>query len=204
MGIFIEIIGFLEIIDSIVYSNLNALYCNLDSGDLNLKKEQIQQILIENFVEFWPIYLLSEINRFRKMTEAAGSPTDAHIMQVVAWSYLLTTTLDQNMEEKDFQSVLSAWNVGLQTKQDKTNALGKRLTVSSIAHQTSIAFETVRRRVAKLEEKGFITNSRAHGILLNPQSEFNREIVQELHPMEQKSIVNLFHFFCGYMNEQAR
>jgi hypothetical protein len=173
-------------------------------GNLNLKKEQIQQILTENFVEFWPIYLLSEINRFRKMTEAAGSPTDAHIMQVVAWSYLLTTTLDQNMEEKDFQSVLSAWNIGLQTKQDKKNALGKRLTVSSIAHQTSIAFETVRRRVAKLEEKGFITNSRAHGILLNPESEFNKEILQELHPMEQKSIVNLFHLFCGYMNEQAR
>ena len=160
--------------------------------------------MTENFVEFWPIYLLSEINRFRKMTEVAGSPTDAHIMQVVAWSYLLTTTLDQNMEEKDFQSVLSAWNVGLQTKQDKKNALGKRLTVSSIAHQTSIAFETVRRRVAKLEEKGFITNSRAHGILLNPQSEFNREILQELHPMEQKSVVDMFHRFCGYMKASTR
>ena len=169
-----------------------------------MKKEQIQKILLENFVEFWPIYLLSEINRFRKMTEAAGSPTDAHIMQVVAWSYLLTTTLDQKMEEKDFQSVLSAWNVGLQTKQDKKNGLGKRLTVSSIAHQTSIAFETVRRRVAKLEEKGFITNSRTHGILLNPQSEFNKEIVQVLHPMEQKSVVDMFHRFCGYMKESDR
>ena len=142
MGIFFEIIGLLEMIDLIVYSKTNE-YCYIITcapGDLNLKKEQIQKILIENFAEFWPIYLLSEINRFRKMTEAAGSPADAHIMQVVAWSYLLTTTLDQNMEEKDFQSVLSAWNVGLQTKQDKKNALGKRLTVSSIAHQTSIAF----------------------------------------------------------------
>jgi hypothetical protein len=169
-----------------------------------LDKEKIQQILTDNFADFWPVFLLTEINRFRKMTEAAGSPADAHIMQVVAWSYLLTTTLDRNMEEKDFQSVLSAWNVGLQTKKDKKNALGKRLTVSSIAHQTSIAFETVRRRVAKLEEKGFITNSREHGILLNPQSEFNKNILQELHPMEQKSIINLFHLFCGYMNEQAR
>ena len=196
----------MEIINLFVHSIANkGCYIKTKAlGNLNLKKEQIKQILTENFVEFWPIYLLSEINRFRKMTEAAGSPTDAHIMQVVAWSYLLTTTLDQNMEEKDFQSVLSAWNIGLQTKQDKKNALGKRLTVSSIAHQTSIAFETVRRRVAKLEEKGFITNSRAHGILLNPESEFNKEILQELHPMEQKSIVNLFHLFCGYMNEQAR
>ena len=187
-----------------VEANKDCYIITYALGVLNLKKEQIQKILLENFVEFWPIYLLSEINRFRKMTEAAGSPTDAHIKQVVAWSYLLTTTLDQNMEEKDFQSVFSAWNEGLQTKQDKKNALGKRLTVSSIAHQTSIAFETVRRRVAKLEEKGFITNSRAHGILLNPQSEFNREILQELHPMEQKSVVDMFHRFCGYMKAYTR
>ena len=169
-----------------------------------MDKEEIQQILTENFAEFWPVFLLSEINRLRKMTEAAGSPTDAHIMQVVAWSYLLTTTLDRKMEEKDFQSVLSAWNSGLQTTVDKKGTLDKRLTVSSIAHQTSIAFETVRRRVAKLEEKGFITNSREHGILLNPHSEFNREIVQELHPMEQKSLVSLFHLFCGYMKDKVR
>ena len=169
-----------------------------------MNKKQIQQILTDNFVDFWPIYLLSEINRFRNMTEAAGSPVDAHIMQVIAWSYLLTTTLDQNMEEKDFKSVLSAWNVGLPKGKGKKDRLGKRLTVSSIAHQTSIAFETVRRRVAKLEKKGFITNSREHGILLNPKSEFNKEILQVLHPMEQKSIVNLFHVFIGYMKGQDR
>jgi len=169
-----------------------------------MNKEEIQQILTENFTEFWPVFLLSEINRLRKMTEAAGSPTDAHIMQVVAWSYLLTTTLDRKMAEKDFQSVVSAWNEGLQTTGDKKGALDKRLTVSSIAHQTSIAFETVRRRVAKLEEKGFITKSREHGILLNPHSEFNREILQELHPMEQKSLVSLFQIFCGYMKDKVR
>ncbi len=187
-------------------SYLNVLYCLVAKrfGCQRLDKEEIQQILTENFAEFWPVFLLSEINRLRKMTEAAGSSTDAHIMQVVAWSYLLTTTLDRKMEEKDFQSVLSAWNSGLQTTVDKKGTLDKRLTVSSIAHQTSIAFETVRRRVAKLEEKGFITNSREHGILLNPHSEFNREILQELNPMEQKSLVSLFHIFCGYMKDKVR
>ena len=105
-----------------------------------MDKQTIQKNLIENFADFWPQYLLFEIYRWRKITEISGSPVDAMILHVIAWNYFLSTTSDQELESKDFQSVLKAWHVGFDNFSDKNSPLKKRLTVSSIAHQTSIAF----------------------------------------------------------------
>ena len=176
----------------------------LNFGWQAMKKQTIQKHLVENFADFWPQYLLFEIYRWRKITEISGSPADAMILHVVAWNYFLSTTLDQKIESKDFESVLKAWNVGFDDSSDKNSPLKKRLTVSGIAHQTSIAFETVRRRVSKLEERGLITNSRERGILLRPDTDFNKKIVEDLHPMEQKSMINLLHRFCSYMGEEPK
>ena len=169
-----------------------------------MEKQTIQENLIENFADFWPQYLLFEIYRWRKITEISGTPTDAMILHVIAWNYFLSTTSDKELESKDFQSVLHAWNVGFNNCSGKNSPLKKRLTVSSIAHQTSIALETVRRRVLKLEERGLITNSRERGILLRPESDFNKKIVEDLHPMEQKSMINLLHRFCSYIKEEPK
>lgn len=42
--------------------------------------------MADNFADFWPNFLLSEIHRFQRLVQAAGSPVDAHILQVIAWS----------------------------------------------------------------------------------------------------------------------
>ena len=86
----------------------------------------------------------------------------------------------------------------------KTLQKNGRVTNVELAEKVDLSAPPCLRRVRSLEEKGFITNSRDRGILLRPDSDFNRKIIEDLHPMEQKSMINLLHRFCSYMNDEPK
>ena len=66
--------------------------------------------MADNFADFWPNFLLSEIHRFQRLVQAAGSPVDAHILQVIAWSQLLSLTSDGDIADRNFNAMEARWN----------------------------------------------------------------------------------------------
>lgn len=157
--------------------------------------------MADNFADFWPNFLLSEIHRFQRLVQAAGSSVDAHILQVIAWSQLLSLTSDGDIADRNFNAMEARWNDRKTIFCTIDTASPKRLTVTSISLQTSIAFETVRRRVAKMEQKGVITKSREYGILLSTDTEFGRFIIRECKQQGQGAFINLLHRFCSYLDK---
>ena len=156
--------------------------------------------MADNFADFWPNFLLSEIHRFQRLVQAAGSPVDAHILQVIACSQLLLLTFDRDKADENFNAVEALWNERESISCEIDTVQPKRLTVTSISLQTSIAFETVRRRVARMEQKGVITKSREYGILLSTHTEFGQFIIRECKQQGQGAFTNLLHRFCSYLD----
>lgn len=164
-----------------------------------MEKKIIEQYLVDNFADFWPNFLISEIHRFQRLTEAGGNPIDAHILQVITWHHLLLIISDRDIASGDFNAIESVWNDRRNSSGGLTTPSLKKLKVTSIALQTSIAFETVRRRVARMEQRGVITKSREHGILLVTDTEFGQYILAELKQSEQGAFTQLLHRFCSYV-----
>ena len=77
----------------------------------------------------------------------------------------------------------------------------KRLTVTSISLQTRIAFETVRRRIARMEQKDVIAKSCEYGILLSTQTEFGKFIIEECKQTGKGAFSNLLHRFYSYIEK---
>ena len=75
-----------------------------------MEKKIIEQCMADNFADFWPNFLLPEIHRFQRLTLAAGSPVDAHILQVIACSQLLLLTFDRDKADENFNAVEALWN----------------------------------------------------------------------------------------------
>lgn len=164
-----------------------------------MEKKIIEQSLADNFADFWPNFLLSEIYRFRRLTQAAGNPIDAHILQVIAWSHLLSLTSDRDKADRDFDAIEPLWYYAQNLSHGINSLATKKLTVTSISTETSIAFETVRRRVARMEQRGMITKSHEHGALLSTDTEFGQYIIGECKQAEQGAFIFLLHRFCSYM-----
>lgn len=149
----------------------------------------------------WPNFLLAEIHRFQQLTQAAGNPIDAHILQVIACSQLLSLTSYRDKADGNFNAVERLWNEGGDIFCEIDNIPSKQLTVTGISLQTSIAFETVRRRVARMEQRGMITKSREYGILLSTDTEFGQYIIGECKQTGKGAFANLLHRFCSYIDE---
>lgn len=168
-----------------------------------MKRDELAQTLDIIFADFWPKYLLSNILRLREMVELAGTPTDALILQVIAWSNLLSKTVEADINPTDFSSVLDIWERGTFEELYNLSNNIKILNVSGIANQTGLPFETVRRRIRALEKKGIVENNKKFGLLLNQNTQFFKRITHELNPKEKKAVIELAYHFLKSSGEQG-
>lgn len=120
---------------------------------------------------------------------------------MIAWSQLLSLTSYRDKADGNFNAIETLWNEGGNIFSRIDTVPPKPLAVTSISLQTSIAFETVRRRVARMEQRGMITKSREYGILLSTDTEFGQYIIGEWKQTGKGAFVNLLHRFCSYIDE---
>ena len=144
----------------------------------------IHEILDENFSAIWPDWLMLMIARTRKLNEVFGNPSDAIIVQVVCWHHLLVTTIETDTQTDTFEKAFQAWHDGL--SEDNTEARDKRLTITAISLSTALPFETVRRRVKKLCETGWLRIGDDGGVHYAPTPEHNQKIVGDILGEERK------------------
>ena len=155
-----------------------------------LDDEQLLALVNEKFSEIWPDILLFFIIRKQKLNATLGNPLDAIIMQVICWHHFLLSIRETGeADDSTFDTALKLWS---QYNNDGESAgVSKRLTFVAIERLTAIPFETVRRRVRGLEERGWVIIKEETGIDLNIESAVNQLIVEEVHPFEKQQFVKL-------------
>ena len=144
----------------------------------------VDKVLEENFASIWPEWLMLMISRTRVLNEVFGNPSDAIIVQVVCWHHFLVTTIEKDEQGETFDDAFQAWHEGLFS--DTGEAKDKRLTITAISLSTALPFETVRRRVKKLCETGWLRIGDDGGVHYAPTPEHNQKIVGDIHGEERK------------------
>ena len=97
------------------------------------------------------------------MSEVAGNPVSALILQVVAYHNL--TLIQSFVNEKDYRVIRKQWeasDTNIQTK------MPKKLSYAAISEITGIDKETVRRSVKRLAEQDWVTIDQKTGIHYQP------------------------------------
>ena len=97
------------------------------------------------------------------MSEVAGNPVSALILQVVAYHNL--TLVQSDLNEKNYRAIRAHWESGgtdIQTK------MPQKLSYSAISDITGIDKETVRRSVKRLAEQGWVVTDQKTGIHYKP------------------------------------
>ena len=97
------------------------------------------------------------------MSEVAGNPVSALILQVVAYHNL--TLVQSNLNEKNYEAIRKQWEAGdtdIQTK------IPKKLSYAAISEITGIDKETVRRSVKRLAEQDWVVIDKKTGIHYQP------------------------------------
>ena len=115
------------------------------------------------FGSVWWRFLEFEITRSRMMSEVAGNPVSALILQVVAYHNL--TLVQSNLNDKSYRAIRKKWEVGgadIQTK------MPQKLSYAAISDITGIDKETVRRSVKKLAERDWVIIDQKTGIHYQP------------------------------------
>ena len=115
------------------------------------------------FGAVWWRFLEFEITRSRMMSEVAGNPVSALILQVVAYHNLTLVQSDSN--EKNYAAIRDHWEAGgtdIQTK------IQQKLSYAAIADMTGIDKETVRRSVKRLAEQDWVGIDQKTGIHYQP------------------------------------
>ena len=115
------------------------------------------------FGAVWWRFLEFEITRSRMMSEVAGNPVSALILQVVAYHNL--TLIQSFVNEKSYRVIRKQWEAGdtdIQTK------MPKKLSYAAISEITGIDKETVRRSVKRLAEQDWVTIDQKTGIHYQP------------------------------------
>ena len=116
------------------------------------------------------------------MSELAGNPVSALILQVVAYHNL--TLVQSNLNEKNYRAIREHWEAGgtdIQTK------MPQKLSYAAISDITGIDKETVRRSVKRLAEHDWVVIDQKTGIHYQP-SVSNQDKLLMLNEWE---IVNL-------------
>lgn len=111
----------------------------------------------------WWRFLEFEITRSRKMSEVAGNPVSALILQVVAYHNL--TLVQSDLNEVNYKAVREHWEAGgtdIQTK------MPQKLSYAAISDITGIDKETVRRSVKRLAEQDWVVIDQKTGIHYQP------------------------------------
>jgi hypothetical protein len=115
------------------------------------------------FGAVWWRFLEFEITRSRMMSELAGNPVSALILQVVAYHNL--TLVQSDLNEKNYEAIRKQWEAGdthIQTK------MPRKLSYAAISEITGIDKETVRRSVKRLAEQDWVTIDQKTGIHYQP------------------------------------
>ena len=112
------------------------------------------------------------------MSEMAGSPLSAIILQVVAYHNL--TLVQAAVEDKSYGNIRSAWE---RNNDNLTDRWPQRLSFAAIADITGVDKETVRRSVKKLEAQGWLSIDQKTGISYNP-TETNQDKLLTLNEWE--------------------
>ena len=144
----------------------------------------VHEILDENFSAIWPDWLMLMIARTRKLNEVFGNPSDAIIVQVVCWHHLLVTTVETDDQTQTFERAFAAWHDALSDEQAYSK--DKKLSITAISLSTALPFETVRRRVKKLCQTGWLRIGEDGGVHYAPSPENNIKIVGDIHGTERK------------------
>ena len=124
------------------------------------------------FGAVWWRFLEFEITRSRLISEFAGNPVNALILQVVAYHNL--TLVQASVGSEAYSEIRSKWE-----KNDIKGAsdLPLKLSYASIAELTGIDKETVRRAVQKLAEQGWVEINHKTGIHYNPTQSNQQKLV---------------------------
>jgi hypothetical protein len=115
------------------------------------------------FGAVWWRFLEFEITRSRMMSEVAGNPVSALILQVVAYHNL--TLVQSDLNEKNYEAIRKQWEAGDTNIQTK---LPRKLSYAAISEITGIDKETVRRSVKRLAEQDWVTIDQKTGIHYQP------------------------------------
>ena len=97
------------------------------------------------------------------MSEVAGNPVSALILQVVAYHHL--TLVQSDLNEKNYEAIRKQWEAGDTNIQTK---LPQKLTYAAISEITGIDKETVRRSVKRLAEQSWLVIDQKTGIHYQP------------------------------------
>jgi hypothetical protein len=115
------------------------------------------------FGSVWWRFLEFEMTRSRMMSEVAGNPVSALILQVVAYHNL--TLVQSDLNEKNYEAIRKQWEAGDTNIQTK---LPRKLSYAAISEITGIDKETVRRSVKRLAEQDWVTIDQKTGIHYQP------------------------------------
>ena len=119
------------------------------------------------------------------MSEVAGNPVSALILQVVAYHNL--TLVQSDLNEKNYRAIRAHWeSIGtdIQTK------MPQKLSYSAISDITGIDKETVRRSVKRLAEQDWVVIDQKTGIHYQP-SVSNQDKLLTLNEWELVSLGRL-------------
>ena len=115
------------------------------------------------FGSVWWRFLEFEISRSRMMSEVAGNPVSALILQVVAYHNL--TLVQSGLNEKKYEAIREHWEAG---GEDKKTEMPQKLSYAAISDITGIDKETVRRSVKRLAEREWVVIDQKTGIHYGP------------------------------------
>jgi hypothetical protein len=137
------------------------------------------------FGAVWWRFLEFEITRSRMMSEVAGNPVSALILQVVAYHNL--TLVQSDLNEKNYEAIRKQWEAGDTNIQTK---MPQKLSYAAISEITGIDKETVRRSVKRLAEQDWVTIDQKTGIHYQP-SVANQDKLLRLNEWELVSLGRL-------------
>ena len=93
------------------------------------------------------------------MSEVAGNPVSALILQVVAYHNL--TVVQSDLNETSYRTIREQWEAGGKDVQTK---MPRKLSYAAISEITGIDKETVRRSVKRLAEQEWVVTDQKTGI----------------------------------------
>ena len=125
------------------------------------------------------------------MSEVAGNPVSALILQVVAYHNL--TLVQSDLNEKNYEAIRKQWEAGDTNIQTK---MPRKLSYAAISEITGIDKETVRRAVKRLAEQDWVTIDQKTGIHYQP-SVANQDKLLMLNEWELVSLGRLIERLQG-------
>ena len=156
--------------------------------------QNVGEVLENNFSQLWPDWLMMNISRTRVLNEVLGNPSDAMIIQVVCWHHLLVTIIEKEKQTDTFDEAFDAWHEGFSPGNNEVKE--KRLTITAISLSTALPFETVRRRVKKLCQTGWLRICDDGGVHYAPTPENNKKIVGDIFGAERKLLLSFLAKFA--------